>query len=288
MGNSKKALPPLKRFGQNFLKDKNILEKIIKAIPLSNSYNKIVEIGAGLGDLTKKLLEIRCVKAYEVDKRLCSYLKEEFSKEISEGKLELVCKDVLEEKDSLDKDKFILVANLPYYIATKIILNALRDRNCQELIVMIQKEVALKFCAKSGDREFGSLSILASYCGECEILFDVLPSSFDPMPKVTSSVIRIRKKRSLEDRKFEEFLKVAFSMPRKTLKKNLSKAYPKELIEEIFSILSLEPSIRPHQLLPSEYLKIFSIIKDSSDGREKREYSNNNSNSISNSKSKEK
>ena len=259
-----------KRFGQNFLKDESILNKIIEAMPKEGL--PIVEIGPGLGDLTRQLLKVGQVRAYEVDKRLCEYLKDEFKEPIKSGKLELICKDVLEEKGSLHKNRYGLVANLPYYIATKIILNALHDSNCDTILVMIQKEVAKKFAAKVGEKEFSSLSILAQSVAKVNILFDVPPTAFTPPPKVTSAILYIKKESSLKDLEFESFLKVATKQPRKTLYKNLSTTYDKKLLDKIFKTLNIKSTARAHEIELSIYHHLYKELKKDriDESREKR------------------
>lgn len=264
-----------KYFGQNFLKDKHILSKIIQAIP--NDVNNIVEIGAGLGDLTTELLKISKVKSYEIDLSLYGLLKDKFYKEIQDGKFELEFEDVLKvwERKNLSEGSHFLVANLPYYIATRIVLNAIDDELCAGMIVMVQKEVAEKFCANSNQKEFGPLAILANLQGDCELLFDVAPQCFEPAPKVNSSVMRLVKsinlntffKDSLEYREFQNFLKVAFAQSRKTFFKNLSSKFSKDLIEEFFSNNNLEKNIRAHQLNNALFIKIFKFMKAENDRR---------------------
>ncbi|PSM53013.1 16S rRNA (adenine1518-N6/adenine1519-N6)-dimethyltransferase [Campylobacter blaseri] len=265
-----------KQFGQNFLKDKHILEKIIQAIP--NDVDSVVEIGAGLGDLTKELLKISKVKSYEIDVELYSILKDKFYTEIQDNRLELELGDVLEvwQRKNLSDKKYFLVANLPYYIATRIILNAIDDYMCSGLIVMIQKEVAEKFSAVSSKKEFSPLTILANLQGSCELLFDVPPECFEPSPKVNSSVIRLIKtkrleilfKTELEYSEFQSFLKTAFMQPRKTLLKNLSSKFDKSSIMEFLSENSLETNIRAHQLNTALFINIFKFLKAKNDGRE--------------------
>ena len=248
-----------KRFGQNFLKDETILNKIIEAMPKNNL--PIVEIGPGLGDLTRQLLKVGQVRAYEVDKRLCEYLKSEFKEPISSGNLELKCIDILKQSGSLYKSEYSLVANLPYYIATKIVLNALHDSNCKNILVMVQKEVANKFAAKVGDKEFSSLSILTQSVAKAKVLFDVPPTAFVPPPKVTSAILYIEKFDSLDDLEFESFLKVATKQPRKTLFKNLSSLYSKELLKELFTTLNIKSSARAHEVELSIYHHLYKELK---------------------------
>nr|WP_200764119.1 16S rRNA (adenine(1518)-N(6)/adenine(1519)-N(6))-dimethyltransferase RsmA [Nitrosophilus alvini] len=259
-----------KQFGQNFLKDSAVLEKIIESMPKTK--NKIVEIGPGLGDLTQKLLSQKDVIAFEIDRDLCAILKKKFEKEIEKKKLTLICEDALNHwKEKLIDEAYDLVANLPYYVATTIILRALKDPNCKNIVVMIQKEVAQKFAAKSGEREFSSLAVLAQSAGEAKILFDVGPESFEPKPKVTSAVLLIKKKRSLRDSMFEKFLKTAFKQPRKTLLKNLSAGYNKEILKNTFEKAGIEPTIRPHQATTSIYHRLYNFLeKRTIDGREKQ------------------
>jgi len=249
-----------KKFGQNFLKDSSVVRKIVEAIP--NDGLPLVEIGPGLGDLTRQLLSVGQVRAYEVDKRLCEYLKNEFKEPINSGDLELICKDILEHKESLQEQKYSLVANLPYYIATAIILNALRDDNCKRVMVMVQKEVAEKFAASVGSKNFGSLAILSQSVADVKILFDVPKEAFVPAPKVTSAILYIEKNSSLGDRAFENFLRIATKQPRKTLHKNLSASYDKKLLIEIFEKLEIKATARAHELELPKYHQLYLELKD--------------------------
>ncbi len=254
-----------KRFGQNFLKDESITEQIIQSMP--NDARRIVEIGPGLGDLTRKLLSHgREIAAFEIDLELCRHLKKAFSAEIAEERLHLICDDVLRrwEGESLIEEPYHLVANLPYYIATNIVLRALDDPYCRSSIVMVQKEVAQKFAARPGERRFGALSVLSGSVADVELLFEVPPEAFEPPPKVTSAVLKIAKyERSerLPSEAFREFLRRAFSAPRKTLMKNLSKSYAKERLVSAFQTLGLSPQARAHQLSVKDYHLLFTYLQ---------------------------
>ena len=249
-----------KKFGQNFLKDRSVLYKIIEAMPKSDS--TVAEIGPGLGDLTKFLVDIKSVVAFEVDTDLCQYLNREFKKEIKTSQLTLKCGDVLEawQSELLD-ETYALVANLPYYIATNIILKALADPNCEYLLVMIQREVAEKFSATPGDKNFGAISVIAQTVGTASIVAHVPPEAFDPAPKVDSAVLLIEKHSSRNNEEFELMLKAAFTQPRKTLSKNLSSRYEKESVKAALEQLELSPSIRPHQVATAQYHQLFELIK---------------------------
>lgn len=272
-----------KEFGQNFLKDEAVLSKIIQAIP--EGVQNVVEIGAGLGDLTRKLLEFYRLKSFEIDEDLYQILSAKFAQQIASGELELVLGDALRIwQQGLECGEYFLVANLPYYVATKMILQAIDDELCSGFLVMIQKEVALKFCAKAGQSDFSALSILADLAGGCELLFDVEPGCFEPAPKVTSSVIRLVKGKNFkpgveknagsldakscdrfqnldEYEKFKSFLRVSFSAPRKTLVKNLSARFDRRSVEEIFLNLKIPPAVRAHELNSTFFLEIFKNLK---------------------------
>jgi 16S rRNA (adenine1518-N6/adenine1519-N6)-dimethyltransferase len=262
-----------KKYGQNFLKDESILHKIIEAMP--NNDNHIVEIGPGLGDLTKFLVKYKDVSAYEVDEELYEILQAQFVPHIQSGRLEIFLGDVLEKfqtSDSLYSSRYDLVANLPYYIATNIILQAFEDEHCEHILVMVQKEVADKFIATCGEKEFSSLGVITNLISsEAKIICDVPPESFDPIPKVDSAVLYIKKDLSikLED-EFKKFLKVAFSAPRKKLIKNLSSRYDKAFLSDLFKELDLEENIRPHELLASLYRQIFKRVKEEDDRKNSR------------------
>ena len=258
-----------KKYGQNFLKDEAVVQQIVQSIP--NTKNTLVEIGPGLGDLTKKLLKVKGVVAFEVDVDLYEILTKDIQDEINNSKLKLINRDVLEgwDKNLIDTN-YDLVANLPYYIATKIISRAFRDSNCKNILVMIQKEVAVKFCAKVNQKEFSTLSVLAQSVGEAEIVFDIPPEAFYPTPKVTSSILKISKSELSYDVDFEKFLRVCFIQPRKKLSKNLSTKYSKDIVIEILENLNLE-TLRPHQVATPMYHQLYKILKGRIDGECKSE-----------------
>jgi 16S rRNA (adenine1518-N6/adenine1519-N6)-dimethyltransferase len=257
-----------KKFGQNFLKNDIYLHKIIQAMP--NDDLKVAEIGPGLGDLTKELVKVRNVTAFEVDKRLCEHLTTEFEEPIHKGRFELRCGDVLErwESGSLLDEPYHLVANLPYYIATNIILKAFKDERCQSILVMVQKEVAEKFAASVKQKEFSALSVLAQTVGNATLCFEVEPEAFVPPPNVTSAVLLIKKNQSQDDEKFEAFLKIAFAQPRKKLSKNLMAFFSKDIVNQTFEKLGIDPNLRPHEAETSIYHHIYNELKDNLDGKQ--------------------
>ena len=252
-----------KRYGQNFLKDESILLRIIESMPYNK--NKLVEIGPGLGDLTEKLVKYKDVRAYEVDRDLISILRTKFAIQLNNGKLELLHTDVLEAWDnqgSLYDGKYDMIANLPYYIATNIILRALEDDNCEHIIVMIQKEVALKFAANEKEKPFSALSVITKLLSnEARILFDVPPTSFEPAPKVMSSILYIRKdaSKSIEPG-FKKFLKACFVQPRKKLSKNIASVVNKDEVLKMFEELDINENVRPHEISACLYSQMYKKV----------------------------
>lgn len=237
---------------------------------------KLVEIGPGLGDLTQELLKVKALVAYEVDEDLCVYLRKKYSTKIDEGEFTLVQTDVLKqfEKGSLCEEPYDLVANLPYYIATTIILEALEDPNCKSMTVMIQKEVAEKFAALPKTKEFTSLAILAQSIGTATILFDVSPESFEPQPKVVSSILKIDKQKEFVEgkfsgifesneqlQKFKKYLRCSFQSPRKTWLKNISSEFDKSYVENVMYDQSLPITIRPHEISVLSHHLLFKTLR---------------------------
>ncbi|WP_245892641.1 16S rRNA (adenine(1518)-N(6)/adenine(1519)-N(6))-dimethyltransferase RsmA [Helicobacter valdiviensis] len=245
------------------MQDEFVLDKIIQSIPKTNT--QIIEIGAGLGDLTNKLLSLGDITAYEVDTELLPYLKERFAKELQNGKLKLQMGDILKiwEGKSFRENPYFLVSNLPYYIATLLVLKAIKDPLCEGFVVMTQKEVAEKFCARAKDSDFGALSVLLGSVGGGELILEVPKEAFIPPPKVTSAVFRCQKTKECDFaflQNLEKLLQIAFSAPRKTLLNNLQKHYEKEKILEAFAKLEIQANSRPHEIDTPLYHRLLEIL----------------------------
>lgn len=254
-----------KYFGQNFLTDTTVVDKIIQSMPDTRGLN-LVEIGPGLGDLTKALLGRYALLAYEVDENLYEHLKIAFKEEIKIGRLELIFGDVMEhwQDKSLKSSPYWIVANIPYYITTPIIHKAYEDVNCVGMILMVQKEVALKLTAAPLTDIYSSLSVLASVLSDARILFDVPKEAFNPPPKIVSSVVKIEKKRDIEGIfcGFKAYLSKAFKNPRKMLKKNLSNHYDQKRLFEVFNELKISTNLRPHELTAELHFRLFNSLAD--------------------------
>lgn len=245
---------PKRRFGQNFLVDRGVVDRIIEAVK-PRVGETIIEIGPGRGDLTSRLLAKSEVVAIEFDRDLVPRLREEFA---SESNLKLVEADALE----VDFCAAIqpaqtarVVANLPYNIATAILQRLIEQRRCiNEMILMLQREVVDRIIAAAGDSERGFLSVFVeAYC-ETEKLFDVPPQAFRPVPKVWSTVVRLRvRPRIAAEVKDEALLwqvvSAGFAQRRKTILNNLRDA--PESIQELLkkrggaSIVLCDASLPP-------------------------------------------
>lgn len=253
---------PKKHFGQNFLQDLSVLDIIIKSIPSIDVY-QFVEVGAGLGDLTNRLLNCGRLLAFEVDKDLTTHLTCLFEKALQNGSLRLEFSDILEfwhGRHLLDCP-YVLVSNLPYCIATAVVLRALRDSHCRALVVMTQREVAQKFCADVSDSTFCALSVLAQSVGECALICNVDAAAFSPQPKVMSGLFRIVRKAEELPSGLEALLRIAFNAPRKTLHNNLSKHYSLEQIKNAFCALGIPTNTRPHQINTPQYHQLTRILQ---------------------------
>ena len=255
-----------KQFGQNFLVDNNILNKIAHSASI-NDDTIIVEIGPGMGALTEKLLEkAKKVVCYEIDTDMVHILQDRFESFIKEEKLVINHKDFL--KANLEKDlegykNVKVVANLPYYITTPILIKICEElTELDEMIVMMQKEVALRICGKPSTKDYNALSVLIQYNHKAELLFDVGRGCFYPEPDVTSSIVKIKKIDSIIKPRNEEFFysfnRNIFKQRRKTLVNNLKQSYnyTKEQIEDTLNKLNLSLTIRSEALSVNEIINL--------------------------------
>lgn len=219
-----------KRFGQNFLKDKRTIQRIIDALA-PRADETIIEIGPGTGALTSQLIErAGRVVAVEFDKKLGPLLNEQFG---GAANFKLVMADALATdfcREILPAQQARLVANLPYNISTAILQRLIQQRTClSEMVVMLQREVVERIMAPAGSSERGFLSVLIeAYC-ETEKLFDVAPGAFRPPPKVWSSVMRLRFRPQMNTDVTDEDLlwatvSAGFGQKRKTILNNLRAA----------------------------------------------------------------
>lgn len=254
-----------KGLGQNFLTDASVLEKIADA---ASGTDGVLEIGPGFGVLTKALCEnFEKVVSIEIDQSLLKVLDFTLDgyrnvKIINDDFMKLDLKALIAKE--FDGKKISVAANLPYYITTPIITSLLEGGyDIDKIVVMVQKEVAQRFCAKPGTKDYGAISALCAYYTEPEIVCTVPASGFYPPPKVDSAVVcmKISDKPNVcvkNEKLFFKVVKSAFAMRRKTLLNCLSNGFSQEkkVIEEILLKIDIEPSIRGERLGIEEFALI--------------------------------
>ena len=232
-----------KKFGQNFLTDKNLLSAIVSDAQIT-SKDQVLEIGPGMGALTEVLnSSAKRVVSFEIDNDLKDFLLAKNLKNTQFYFQDVMQKDT-KEIEEMFGGNYKIVANLPYYITTPILFKFLGSKNLKSITVMVQKEVAQRMVAKPGSKDFGVLSVSIDVYGDAKITRNVGREMFSPAPNVDSAVVRIdvKNKYNISNYKdFHEFVKNIFSMRRKTLLNNLSHAYS-------FSKQSLEKILGPETL----------------------------------------
>lgn len=252
-----------KKLGQNFLINEEIINQIIEKADV-NKNDTIIEIGPGLGSLTAKLLEnANKVIAIELDSNMSNILKERFC---LYDNFELIEKDVL--KVDLNKivekyDSVKVVANLPYYITTPIIMKLLEEKlKLKSITVMVQKEVGERFCAVPNSKEYGAITISINYYTKPEIIIDVPKENFEPMPEVDSCVIKldVRNVPPVElknEKDFFNLIKAGFSQRRKTINNSLaSMGISKEKIKNVLEKLGIDSKLRAENLTMEQFADI--------------------------------
>ena len=247
-----------KKFGQNFLVDRYFISKIINEInPKEESI--ILEIGPGKGAITEPILKkINHISVVEIDPDMIKILKHK----ISTQNISILAEDVLSINDEFFKKFNKIIGNLPYYIATEIILKLTKIySSSSELYFMVQKEVAERITAKPSNKSFGRLSVMLQYYFDTELLFEIPPVAFSPRPKITSAFIRlIRKKRVspkvIDKDSFEQIIKIAFSQKRKTIKNNFKNI----LFDKDFLNLNISPKIRSEALTIDQFIKLENYV----------------------------
>ena len=244
-----------KRFGQHFLHDQGVIQKLIYEINPKPTEN-FVEIGPGLGALTFPLLDnIERLNVVEIDRDVIKRLQDR-----NNAKLVIHSEDALKFNfDQLAENSTLrVVGNLPYNISTPLIFHLLESSlKIQDMHFMLQNEVVKRITATPGSKTFGRLSIMVQYYCETEYLFFVGPESFDPPPKVDSAIIRLKpwaNKPFIADDEsvLAKLVAQAFSMRRKTLRNNLKKMLSSEQIES----LGIDPSLRAEMLSIKDFVKL--------------------------------
>lgn len=250
-----------KRFGQNFLHDENIIDKIVEFIEAKTDEH-IVEIGPGMGAITHRLLpHVAKLTAVEIDRDLIAYLEKFFS---DDSHFHLVNEDVLKFDFSTLAGTFRVVGNLPYNISTPLLFHLFEyTGKIIDLHVMLQKEVIDRIKAEAGSKSYGRLSVMTQYHCAIGRDFFISASSFKPKPKVDSAFMRLTPHKSKpytanDYGLFANIVRDAFNMRRKQLKNSLSQYISAEQLETI----SIDPSRRPESLTVQEYVNIANNVQN--------------------------
>ena len=247
---------PKKRFGQNFLHDKNCIQKIVTAVAIK-PHDHLVEIGPGLGALTKELLPlVKYLDVIEIDRDLIPQL-ESAVKDL--GELRVHQADVLQFDFATiaQLNKMRIVGNLPYNISTPLLFHLLKYADIiQDCNFMLQREVAERIVAQPGSKIYGRLSVMVQYYYEPKILFPVKAGSFTPKPKVDSSFIklipRVAGLRAHDPMRFADIVRLAFNQRRKTIKNSVAKMVSSAMLQS----LGIDPKIRAEELAMEDFIRI--------------------------------
>lgn len=268
--NTKKSL------GQNFLTDLNILKQIVQAGNVQASDN-VIEIGPGIGALTEQLARAaKEVVAYEIDDRLIEVLAGTLApykniKVINQDILKVDLETAVATEFNDPTAPLKLIANLPYYITTPILMQVLATgMPFEAIVVMMQKEVANRLAAKPGTKEYGSLSLAVQYRMQAHVAFNVDRSSFIPNPNVDSAIVVLEPREPLEilpknERQLFELFKIGFAMRRKTLWNNLTTAFGKtgtmqtKLLNALEQV-QIDPKIRAEKLTLEQFIALHNAL----------------------------
>ena len=255
-----------KSFGQNFIKDETIIDKIVYSSDIKED-SLVIEIGPGAGALTTKLVEkAKQVVAYEIDTRLQEHLLETFQdkKNITFIFDDFLNRNVKKDISSYNYRHLYVIANLPYYITTPIITKLIDEQlDLDKMVVMVQKEVGERFSAKVGSKEYNSLTVYLNYYFNIKKLFLVSKNVFVPKPNVDSVIVSLEKKEHLAELKDKElFFKLvrdSFQFKRKNLRNNL-KSYDLEKIKNVLEKYNFDLTVRAEQLSLDIFIEISNAL----------------------------
>ena len=257
-----------KAYGQNFLTDTALLNDIVLNAGVTKN-DVVLEIGCGAGALTKVLsANAKKVVGYEIDQKLKPVLNDVLS---DCDNVEIVFNDVLKEKmPELEKrlgEEYMVVANLPYYITTPIIMNFLENgKRVKSMSIMVQKEVAERLTAKAGDSEYGAITVGINLRGSASIIADVPREMFTPVPNVDSAVVKIdieqNKFIDVDYKKVRDVVRIAFSSRRKMLVNNLMNGYKltRAKAEEVINQAEIPLTVRGEDLTAGDYVRLSKVI----------------------------
>lgn len=257
-----------KQYGQNFMKDRTYLDKIMEVSNPQES-ETILEIGPGDGAMTAMLLErVKKVICVEIDTDLQPVLEKKFK---DKSNFNLIMKDILSvDFNEKIKEKVRVIANIPYYITSPIINKLIENKEyVDEIFIMVQKEVAERITAKPGSSDCSVLTLAVKYFGDSEYLFTIPKEMFEPVPKVDSAFMKIilRKdnqyEKMVEEKTFFKYVKGAFNNKRKNILNNFSAmGYNKQELKDLFEANGIKPTDRAEDLSIDDFIKIIKLLEN--------------------------
>ena len=256
-----------KSLGQNFLVDKNFVDKIVAAADVSGE--NVIEIGPGIGTITYEMAKVaKKVVAIEIDDNLIPIIEENMAEF---DNFDLIHEDIL--KADLEKivaeefagESFKVVSNLPYYITTPIIEKLVTSNlPCTDMTIMVQKEVADRMLATEKDKEYSSLSVFVKYYADAKKVTNVPKSVFMPQPKIDSTVLKLELRKYTDDvdeAKLFALIHAGFNKRRKTILNSLSDAVEKEKLRLAFEKLGIKNNLRAENLSLDDFISLAKIIE---------------------------
>ncbi len=257
-----------KAFGQNFLTDDNLLAEIVDKAGIT-SEDTVLEIGPGAGALTRHIAKrAKKVVCYEIDTKLKPVLEDVLS---GQDNVEIIFSDIMkcpiEQVENKLGGKYVMVANLPYYITTPIVMKFIEQaKNLKAMVIMVQEEVALRFASPAGHADYGAITVGINLRGSAEIIIRVPREKFTPAPNVDSAVIKItideNKFNGIDFSKVREVVRIAFSSRRKMLVNNLMNGYkiPREKANEILEKAEISLTERGESLSAEQFVVLSQVI----------------------------
>lgn len=256
-----------KSLGQNFLVDKNFVDKIVDAADVSGE--NVIEIGPGIGTITYEMAKVaKKVVAIEIDDSLIPIIEENMAEF---DNFDLIHEDIL--KADLEKivaeefagESFKVVSNLPYYITTPIIEKLVTSNlPCTDMTIMVQKEVADRMLATEKDKEYSSLSVFVKYYSDAKKVTNVPKSVFMPQPKIDSTVLKLELRKYTDDvdeEKLFSLIHAGFNKRRKTILNSLSDAVEKDKLRLAFEKLGIKDNLRAENLSLDDFINLAKIIE---------------------------
>ena len=257
-----------KAFGQNFLTDVNLLDEIVEKAGVTEN-DVVLEIGCGAGALTRALAKkAKKVVGYEIDTRLKPVLEETLAEF---NNVEIVFSDVMKQKISDVENKlgkeYIMVANLPYYITTPIIMRFIENaKNIKAMVIMVQEEVAMRLASKAGDSDYGAITVGINLRGSAQLVIRVPRDKFTPPPNVDSAVVKIVMDKDkfvgVDFNAVRDVVRCAFSSRRKMLINNLMNGYKlsRQNAEKVLFDAGIDLTVRGENLSENQYVALAKVL----------------------------